>query len=182
MEPRRLGAGNHDPVPDDHNSQRCRGEDETESSAVGEEERGRGESPLTGGGGSRGTVGNTRLHNSGTTTRASDSQTDRQTQQWACGELDRPRPLTATSDKPTNEEMRRYFLGIPNTPWLRGDHVHSICSKLTSGNCSLRNLSKYCPARVPTKAYYGLTHPHLTYGIYLLFLSFKTWFFCHVNE
>lgn len=54
------------------------------------------------------------------------------------------------------------FLGIHLDEGLVwDDHINSIFSKLTSGICVLRILSKYLPTQIPT-AYYDLINPHLT--------------------
>lgn len=56
------------------------------------------------------------------------------------------------------------FLGIRLDQGLVwDDHINSIFSKLTSGVCVLRILSKYLPTQILSMAYYyDLIYPHLS--------------------
>lgn len=78
------------------------------------------------------------------------------------------KPMIMVDDVILEEAETTKFLGIhldKRLTWK--DQIDSVCSKVASGIFALRKLSKYCTPQVQMMAYYGLIHPHLSYGITL---------------
>lgn len=72
-------------------------------------------------------------------------------------------PAVILADTMLEDVYSSEFLGIRLDQGLVWDDlINSIFSKLISGICVLRILSKYLPTHIRTMAYYDLIYPHLS--------------------
>lgn len=73
-----------------------------------------------------------------------------------------------TADTTLEDVDSSKYLGTHLDWWLTWNlHIDTVCTKLSYSIYVLRSLSKHWPTQVLRMAYYGVTYPHLSYGLIL---------------